>query len=44
MNILQVLLVSGVLAIIGGIVYGIALVFKAGPDKTKEDINKDPHF
>lgn len=44
MDIFQVLLGVGVLGIIGAILYGVALILKAGPEKTKEDIDKDPHF
>lgn len=44
MDILQIVLGIGVLGFLGVIVYGVVLVLYAGPQKTKEDINKDERF
>jgi hypothetical protein len=44
MNALQILLTLGVAGILGFIFYWFIVVFKAGIDKTKEDINEDTRF
>ena len=44
MDILQILFGAGVLGILGFIFFWFGVALKAGPDSTKDQINKDPRI
>ncbi len=44
MDILQILLALGSLGIIGFVLYWFGVILKAGPEVTKDQINKDPRL